>query len=331
MPSLFPSKRSGIYYIQTCENGKVSQRSLKTKDRKIATYRFNEISNAMMRGDTIQAQTSITADQAFEEFKQSREGVLAIKTVNVVNQRIKAFLDDARIVKLSNITEQAVKDHLDRRIKGAKDAPGISNKTANHTIVQIGTFLTWCVRKKYLKENPLRFMKRYRLDPVVPRFLTHEEALGLINAAKASEIRLIVLIAIYTGMRWGEIERLTWEDFNFIKNEVIVRKSKTNKFRVIPIAEALRQELIPAKGAGIVCGYSYDEMDWRLIKIRDEIKIPHFRFHDLRHTFASMAIKSGVDLLTLSKWLGHSVISTTAIYAHLYNDHSQASMCKFCL
>jgi integrase len=324
-------KKGKIFYIQTCKDGVKKQWSLRTSNPKIAAFRKNEIENQLAQGNSPLVERIVTANQCFEDFKRSREGVLEPKTVAVVNQRIKAFLDDFRINRIASITEEAVKTHLDRRIE--KD--GISPKTANHSIVQIGTFLTYCVRKKHIKENPLRWMKRYRMDPVIPRFLAHGEAQALLLLAKPTKIANIISIALYTGMRWGEIARLQWEDFDIEKNEVTVRKSKTNKYRTIPIADKLKAFISKGK-KGNCTELSYDQMEDIFTDIREGLKIdgspvPHFRFHDLRHTFASMAIKSGADLLTLSKWLGHSTIRTTELYAHLYDDHSQAAMKKFCL
>lgn len=322
--------RGRVWWVCYMDSGRKTDKSLKTKDKKVAQFRKNEIENMLVQGDSPILGKAARAKECFEQFKNSRTGVLDPKTTSVVNQRIQDFLDDTKINNLSAITEESVKAHLDRRIREDK----ISPKTANHSIVQIGTFLTYCLRKKYIKENPLRWMKRYRMDPIVPRFLSTAEAEALLLACKKTEIYDIILIAIYAGLRWGEIARLQWEDFNIDKNEIMVRKSKTNKFRVVPIAEGLHKDLIPRKGKGSITSLSYDDMERVFTEIRDNLKIgddlvPHFRLHDLRHTFASMAIKNGVDLLTLSKWLGHSTTRTTELYAHLYDDHSQAAMKKF--
>lgn len=201
--------------------------------------------------------------------------------------------------------------------------------TANHTIRGIKTFLNFCVKRKYLLENPIKSMEKYPTETKEPRFLSSKEIRLLLEVSREFEAYPIIAIALYTGMRLGEIGRLDWNDINYQDNTITIQKSKSKKFRRIPLHPNLKAILGPQKSSGAIFMYKrYTQLDWVLKCIRKRMDIPHFRFHDLRHTFASMMIKSGADLLTVSKILGHSAIQTTMIYAHLYDDHVKTAVNK---
>jgi integrase len=288
----------------------------------------NEIENRLARGDSPLPDPRVKAWECFEQFKQDRAGRLTDKSMRADHYRIELFLKSCNIFKLSQITDRLLKAHLDTRITEDK----ISHQTANHTIRALKTFLNFCVRNKLIVENPLRFMAKYSIHKEEPRFLTHEEILALLAAAKDSEIYLPVILAVYTGMRYGEIERICWEDIDFNTNWITVKKSKAKRFRRIPLLPDLKEILLPLRSTGRIWDKKVRFFEWRyklLQNVLKEKKIPAFRFHDLRHTFASIAIRSGINMLTLSKTLGHSTISTTEIYAHLYQDHIQEEFNKF--
>ena len=122
-------------------------------------------------------------------------------------------------------------------------------------------------------------------------------------------------------MRFGELQRLAWDDIDFEANEITVPPGKIKRYRKIPIHPELRAALYPIQGSGRCFDLSdYDKFDGKFKKFQEGMK--YFRFHDLRHTFASLMIHAGADLLTVSKLLGHTNTRTTEIYAHLYPNHA---------
>jgi integrase len=172
-------------------------------------------------------------------------------------------------------------------------------------------------------------MPRYPVFEKEHRFLSHDEIKTLLAVSKSLKMHPIIASAIYTGMRLGELQNLTWEDIDFKHNMITVQKSKSKKFRKIPLHTGLRKILYPLNGSG-PC-FDTNGFYWQIFHLRKKLKkakLKRFRFHDLRHTFASMMIKSGVDILTVSKLLGHSSVVVTQIYAHLYQDHIKDAMKK---
>lgn len=318
-------QRGRVWWICFIENGQKFDKSLRTKDKKIARYKKNEIENRIDKGEDPLPDTSLTANTAFEEFKKARKGRIVAGTADTDNYRIERFIKDAKIFKLSHINEGRLKAHLDIRI-----ANGLSHRTANHTIRIIKTFLTWAVRSNKLAKNTIAHMNRYKVDQVEPRFLKADEVRQVLEAAKNTRIYLVMAIAVYTGMRQGEIIRLEWKDIDFEANGITVRFSKPGKFRKIPLHGDLAKILEENRQkSGLVYNGTVRTIEWELVLIRRALPdIAHFRFHDLRHTFASLLIKSGVDIYTVSKLLGHAQVTTTQIYSHLYEDHVQDAVKK---
>jgi integrase len=180
-------------------------------------------------------------------------------------------------------------------------------------------------RDRCLSEDELRRLK-LALDERQYRKGTHA-----INKT-FFRLRLIVLVALTTGMRAAEIFGLRWSDVMYNEGLLAVRaKLKGGKMRYVPMPPELASELrrfpvvigddriFPPK-PGAISGRQRVEGSFEDLLERAAIK--DFRFHDLRHTFASWYIMNGGDLYELAKILGHSNIRMTERYAKLARKHS---------
>lgn len=318
-------QRGRIWWICYMDHGRKIDTSLKTKEKKIAQYHKNEIENKISRGDNPLPDRTKNIKEAFEEFKVSRQGRLSENHQRTDNHRINLFINECYILRISHIKEHVLKEHLDKRIEN-----DISHQTANHTIRAIKTFLNFCIKKGYLFHNPLKDMHKYPINQKEPRFLSPNEVNNLLILSKETSIYIPIAMAVFTGMRQGEIMRTDWQDVDFKNNDIRVIISKSKKFRRIPLHDRLKCILAPlALEKGLIYEGSIRNLEWEFIKIKRQMpNSQYFRFHDLRHTFASLLVKSGVDIYTVSKLLGHANLSTTAIYAHLYDDHIRNSIKK---
>lgn len=150
----------------------------------------------------------------------------------------------------------------------------------------------------------------------------------------------MVLVAINTGMRRGELLGLEWSSVNLSAKilTVTVGNAKSRKARHIPLnAEALdtltRWKEQAAEDARLVfpspkTGGRMDNINTSWEEICSAAKLADFRFHDLRHTFASRLVMAGVDLNTVRELLGHSDIRMTLRYAHLAPDKLAEAVAK---
>ena len=137
-------------------------------------------------------------------------------------------------------------------------------------------------------------------------------------------------------MRKKEILNLKWEDIDFKRKMIYLSDTKTNEKREIPISSLLMKVLLDIKKRknGIYIfsnnGSPYIDIRKSFKRALEKAKIENFRFHDLRHTFASQLVMSGVDLKTVQELLGHKSIEMTMRYSHLSPDHKRTAVERMC-
>ena len=167
------------------------------------------------------------------------------------------------------------------------------------------------------------------------RYLSKEECQSLINACN-SHLKPIVVTALNAGMRRGEILNLKWDNVDLRHGFILLEITKNGERREIPINRTLRGTLetlykgtkerprrldIPFVFYDQKNGNAYQEVKRSFKTACRTAKILDFRFHDLRHTFASQLIMAGVDLTTVKELLGHKDKKMTLRYAHLAPSH----------
>ena len=322
--------RGETWWISGRKDGKAFCYSLKTKDDKVAKYRLNEIENQLARGNSPLPETSLSALSILEEYKNSSAGTKKQKTIDNDFSSLKRFFIESHILRINQITEASLSKYISGKIKSEDKKTGLTPGTCNAIIKTAKTFLNWSLRNNYSSVNTLARMPKYKENRLPPRFLSKDEIKAILTASDAVGIGLFTTVALYTGMRFSEIARLTWGDFNFDRDEVTVRISKSSQFRVIPLHPTLKTMLITARGKPLQACFdmpskahtAYKMYLRRLESSCEAAKIENVDgWHTLRHTFASQLIMAGVDLVTVSKLLGHSNIKTTMIYSHLAQEH----------
>ena len=175
---------------------------------------------------------------------------------------------------------------------------------------------------KYKDNKKERFLNNSELSQLT-KTLNMQEQFGIDSAYVLGAIQMLT----YTGCRKREILTLKWADVQLDQNCIHFKKSKTGE-KIIPLnnlSKAVlenieRQPGNPYVFCGKKPGRHLTDVKKRWFKIRKMLAIEDVRMHDLRHTFASMAIKSGLGLYQVSKLLGHKNIQTTMRYAHIEKE-----------
>jgi integrase len=185
----------------------------------------------------------------------------------------------------------------------------------------------------YGGESPTLRVKAPKVDNGRMRFLTHEEATALLNAlkAKSTDVYDMAVLSLFTGLRFGEIASLTWQDVDLSKGVLTIRDAKAGSryaFLTEQAAEMLKSRLQGKPSDYVFQNRSGGKMDSvshtfpRVVndlKLNDGIDDPRLRiyFHSCRHSYASWMIDEGADLYTVQKLLGHKTNVMTQRYAHL--------------
>ena len=178
-------------------------------------------------------------------------------------------------------------------------------------------------QERIAKRKSANKWRQERGYSLLPEYLPHQYA---------DHLMPIVVLAMNTGMRRGEILQLRWTDLDFEHRRLTIRAdiAKSNKMRHIPLNEisynALRAWAETDFKTGELVFGSADNKVLSSLKtawsgLIRKAKITDFRFHDLRHHFASMLTMKGADLNTVRELLGHSDFTTTLRYAHLADSH----------
>jgi len=184
----------------------------------------------------------------------------------------------------------------------------------------------------YDGKNPAFGVKFYALDNKRLRFLEKEEIYQLLSNCQGY-LKDIVELAINTGMRKGEIFNLKWRDIDLKNGMIYLLTTKNGDQRQIPINETVKNILFSVRKNpdspyvfNSFEGKPFSDIKKSFSTALKKSGINEFRFHDLRHTFASQLVMSGVDLNTVRELLGHKSMAMTLRYAHLSCDHKKRAV-----
>lgn len=207
-------------------------------------------------------------------------------------------------------------------------AMGKKPATVNREVACLRHMLNLARLMDYVEgENPVRGVRMLEENNQVERVLTQKEQ-DILIAASPPHLRAIILCALNTGMRQGEIFNLKWQNVNLKQGILVIESAytKNKTTRRVPINSTLREVLSSVekvKGSEFVfnspLGDKYSGPGGMKRSFSTACKragITHLRFHDLRHTAATRMIEAGASIVDVAKILGHSSLKMTMRYAH---------------
>lgn len=210
-----------------------------------------------------------------------------------------------------------------------------SNSTVNRYKATLSGVFEYGHEYHDLPENPCRQVKSLPEKCGRVRFLSDTEREALFQACRESDwsrLYLLVLMAVTTGARQGELLRLCWNDIKFQERRAYVAHTKNGEPRVLPLVDTVISELnkLPRPINGSELLFPSERAPGRPFEFRKhwnitlkKAQIMDFRFHDLRHTCASYLAQNGATLLQIADVLGHKQLEVTKRYSHLCIDHKQ--------
>lgn len=231
----------------------------------------------------------------------------------------------------------AGKDCDGRSVFKRKNAPR-AGATINRYIVALAAVCTWGIRQRIAPKgwaHPCRAVEKQPEGVGKTRFLDADERTRLLAACRASRwdrLYLLVLMALTTGARKAELLGLRRADIDLERGTALVGRSKNGDAKTLALVPSVIEELrrlnvkrpdalIFASARRPAQPYSF-EYPWA--DALDAAKIKSFRFHDLRHSCASLLAANGATLLEIADVLGHRQLQMTKRYSHLTTGHKQA-------
>lgn len=264
----------------------------------------------------------------FKTFAEIYLGIVAVgnkassvrrKRINLKNTLVPFFGD----MKVNQITTGLIQDFA------AKYGAKVKTNTIINYLVLLKSVLKMAQKRGLIARFPE--IPKYKAEPKDVEYLPPKMLERIIQAA--GQDRALIICAVNTGMRAGELIGLRWQDVDLVNRIIVVSqtysdgiftKPKSNKIRSIPINETLYRVLMDVEKGGTYVftrsegrHMSTDVMDYRLAATLKRAGSKHITYHVFRHTFASYLVMRGVPLLSVRELLGHSDIKETMKYAHL--------------
>jgi integrase len=235
-----------------------------------------------------------------------------------------AIFGSRRLSELTTWDAEGFKTKMSKTLKPA---------SVNRLVGNMKHMLTMAVKWNLLSRNPFTGVKLLHVPDAPERILAWDEEIKLLDVCDRVNfplLRPLLILALNTGMRKGEILALQWIRVDLTRRIILVQNGKTDlSERRIPMNQMVFAVLtnLWSKRRGDFVFPSDRKREKNLQDFKKSYKklillakIPPIRFHDLRHTFATRLLRSGVDLITVQKLLGHAKITTTARYTHALAD-----------
>ena len=305
--------------------------------QKDAEAQLQAILTDARRGVVEQVRTGVTFDVVAEDWLawgvRDRDWKPSKNSENrsAVNAHLNPAFGGRRIEK---ITPEEIEQWRDELV----DERGLSRRTANKLLIHLGAIFARAITTHGLLKNPAKDVPklRVRYDPNAYDFFSPDEVEALGAAASSEQDRAVFLTAAFTGLRRGELVALRWGDVDFNTEALHVYASyslgtltapKSGLTRTVPLAEQVRdllnkhRERVPHARADLVFrGERGEYVDGSALtrRYRKALKaadLRPLRFHDLRHTFGSIAINQAT-IVQVQAWMGHADVQTTMKYMH---------------
>jgi integrase len=258
-----------------------------------------------------------------------------------LENHLKPFYDGYRINRINY-------DKVEKFISHCLDN-GMTIPTLKKILINLGAIMTYAVRKRYIDYNPVRDAEKPKGqskhdDNEEFSILTPPEIISFINAGPDMKHKTLFMAAVTTGLRQGELLGLKWTDIDWFNKQIHVNrtynhfrfydpKTKTSKRKVDVPPQMMKQFkewkiACPANDLDLIFPNENSKpmsalnmYNRKFLPTLKNAKLNKIRFHDLRHTYASLLIDLGENIKYIQKQMGHSSIKTTMdTYGHLMKD-----------
>ena len=341
----------GRIVIGTNENGKPISKCFSGKTQREVVERMARY-REQIRGQTLSADSRMKLRDWAEKWL-TEYMVNLIRPETIANYRreselhIYPYLGDYPISKITTVQIQRMYNDLrenGRKRCVEKYGKGLTGNTVRGIHMLLHEIMEYAMKENMILRNPTNGTTIPKIDPIELKVLDEKQLTKFMAAIQKDEQwRDFFYLEIMTGLRRGEICALKWSDFDIVERKLYVNRSVTAQGvigktktcyseRVIKLPYSVHQILVNRKSLSksewmfpsprdLTIPIRGDVAAKELNKILESAGLPHIRFHDLRHTFATHAVSAGIDPKTLSSILGHSKASFSLDrYGHVTAD-----------
>lgn len=299
----------------------------------------NHNKETKMLGEAIRSQRQLdvqNGDYGFLTARNNKKNFIAFFEAfcdakrNTSKSNHESYVSIAKHVKLftgedctfGDVTENFCLDFRDFLLSSNR----LSHNTASAYFDKFKYVIREAYRKKLLKENPAENIKSIKPEDVEREFLTFDELKRLNETPfEYEDLRRAALFSALTGLRFSDIEKLTWQEIQHVAADdfcIRFRQKKTKENETLPLNEQAF-ELLGQRdedGKKVFKNLNYSQCVYLPVWTKTAGIERKITFHAFRHTFATLQLTLGTDIYTVSKLLGHKNLQTTQIYARVIDE-----------
>lgn len=323
--------------VEVWKDGKKYYKSKTCDSEKAAIKWGNKIRYEIDKG--LVTKESLKARKLSDAIDRYLSDSLPTRPANArnVEQHLKWWSAQLGHRQLVDVTSKEIADCRDKLLKepsyrGSQRAPA----TVVRYLSSLSSVLETAIKEwHWIEKNPVKLIRKPTVSNARTRFLSEDECKKLLACCKESRnpyLYSIVVIALTTGMRRGEILGIRWHDIDFEKKLVVLPKTKNGSIRYVPMVGVTYQIFKGLYDAETIIDSSFHIFPslnlQRYLDIRSawlfalkRASITNFKFHDLRHSCASFLAMSGASQRDIAEILGHRDLRMTHRYSHLTQNH----------
>ena len=326
-------KRDSVWWMSFTHNGKQFRRSTETENKKLAIRIFDKLKGEIAEGKWFEKLPgeNYTFAELMDKYMKEYSAVQKKPSSHIRDKSLNAHLKKYfGQLYLPEITSRLIAEYkIKRRNEGA------CSRTVNYELALMNHAFNIAIREwELIESNPVSKVKKERVRNIIERWLSVDEEKRLLLASPRW-LQDIIIIAINTGLRRGEILNLKLSQVDFNRRTLIIYEQKNGAIDTLPlnqkamgILEDRRRNKLPD------CDFAFPSQNGTRILDRNlfrafnaalkRARIENFRFHDLRHTFATRLVQTGVgiyEVQKLGRWKNASMVMR---YAH-HNPESLRS------
>jgi len=305
--------------------GKRYRRSTETEDKKLAQRIFDKLRGELAEGKWFERlpgedfQFKDLMDKYLAEYSVVNKAKSTYKRDVVLVRRLVKSFGDRYLIEISPA--------MISEYKVLRRTEGVSPRTINYELTLMSHAFNLAIRQwEWLDDNPVKRVTKERVNNTIERWLSKEEEDKLLRASPPW-LQDIIIFAIQTGLRQSELLDLKWSQLNLERRTITIHEQKNRNIDTLPL-NATAMNVLMRKQQASPGTHDYvfpntlnqrklnrDLLD-SFYKARDLAQIENFRFHDLRHTFATRLVQKGVSIFDLQKLGRWKTISMVMRYAH---------------